>query len=286
MAWTLTDDLDAYRAAAGELLRSDPVRNTVLLSVLESLASIGPTAFGDARPVFGWWAPDGAPRAAVLQTPPRPMLLTALPGDSAEQLARALADRGRELPAVNGSEADAAALAAGWRATTGISSRTHQRQRLYRLGTLMPPDPPPAGAARIATSADGAVVGAWLAAFTAEIGEPEAANDIIADRLDRCRLMLWEVAGEPVSLAGHADVIAGVARIGPVYTPPGLRGHGYAGGVTAATSELAITRGAGAVILFTDLANPTSNSLYRRLGYEPVEDRVVIIFGAEAPPPR
>ena len=279
MAWTLTDDVGVYRAATGELLRSDPVRNTVLLSVLESLSRLGPTAFGDASPVLGWWSPDGAPEAAVLRTPPRPMLLTALPGKSAQQLARALADRGGDLPGVNGPEADATALAAAWRAITGMSSRTHQRQRLYRLGTLVPPDRPPAGAARIATGADAALVGSWLSAFTAEIGEPEAAEDIVADRLDRGHLILWEVTGELVSLAGHTDVIAGVARIGPVYTPPGLRGRGYAGGVTAAASELAQARGAEAVILFTDMANPTSNSLYRRLGYEAVEDRVVLVFG-------
>jgi predicted GNAT family acetyltransferase len=58
-----------------------------------------------------------------------------------------------------------------------------------------------------------------------------------------------------------------------------LRGRGYGGGVTAAITELAIDRGAASVVLFTDLANPTSNSLYLKLGYEPIEDRVLITFG-------
>ena len=279
MAWTLTDDVGSYLATVDELLRSDPVRNTVLLTVLASLSRRGPMAFGEARPVLGWWSPDGVPRAAVLQTPPRPLLTTALPGDSAQQLARELADHGVRLSAVNGREADATALAAAWRVVSGIDGRTRQRQRLYQLGALVQPDPPPDGAARIATPADAPVIGPWLAAFSAEIGEPEAAGALVSDRLDRGQLLLWELRGEPVSLAGHTDVIAGVARVGPVYTPPDLRGRGYAGGVTAAVSELAISRGAKSVILFTDLANPTSNSLYRRLGYEPVEDRVVLIFG-------
>jgi predicted GNAT family acetyltransferase len=30
------------------------------------------------------------------------------------------------------------------------------------------------------------------------------------------------------------------------------------------------------VLLFTDLANPTSNALYQRLGYRAVEDRLVL----------
>ena len=80
MAWTLTHDIDAYRAAAGELLGSQPERNTVLLSVLASLTGLGPAACGDAAPLFGWWPAGGAVRAAVLQTPPHPMLLTDLPG--------------------------------------------------------------------------------------------------------------------------------------------------------------------------------------------------------------
>src|SRR6266702_2068071 len=229
MGWTLTDDVGAYRAAVGELLSSEPERNTVLLSVLASLTRLGPAAFGDAAPLFGWWPRDGAPRAAVLQTPPQPMLLTALPGESAGQLARALADRGAALadrgPAlsgVNGPEADVTALAAVWRDLTGASGRTHQRQRLYRLGALVPPEPAPDGTARL----------------------------------------------------------AGVARVGPVYTPPGRRDSGYGGAVTAAISELALSRGAESVILFTDLANPASNSLYRKLGYEAVEDRMVVVFGA------
>jgi predicted GNAT family acetyltransferase len=73
---------------------------------------------------------------------------------------------------------------------------------------------------------------------------------------------------------------AGATRVGPVYTPPDLRGRGYASAVTAAVSRAALAAGAQEVVLFTDLANPTSNAIYRRLGYEPVEDRVILSFAA------
>jgi predicted GNAT family acetyltransferase len=36
------------------------------------------------------------------------------------------------------------------------------------------------------------------------------------------------------------------------------------------------------VVLFTDLANPTSNALYQRLGYEPVSDRTEWSFGTSS----
>jgi predicted GNAT family acetyltransferase len=69
-----------------------------------------------------------------------------------------------------------------------------------------------------------------------------------------------------------------MVRIGPVYTPPDLRGHGYASAATAAVSRQALAAGAEEVVLFTDLANKVANSIYQRIGYRPVEDRVVLSF--------
>jgi predicted GNAT family acetyltransferase len=289
MAWTLTDDIADYQAAARGLLSADPVRNTVLLSVLASLASLGPTAFGPEPPLLGWWAPgNGADpdvtaasrtvRAAVLQTPPHALLITGLPEGSAAQLAQALANRGISLPGVNGAEADVTAFAQAWHHLAGVPGRVSQRQRLYRLGELERPEPPPGGAARVATTADGAVARAFYSAFAAEVGQDDAPRHLIADRVHSGQLMLWEVNGEPVSIAGVGPVLGGVARIGPVFTPRQWRGRGYGGAVTAAVSELAARRGASSVVLFTDLANPESNSLYLKLGYEPVEDRVLLLF--------
>jgi predicted GNAT family acetyltransferase len=70
-------------------------------------------------------------------------------------------------------------------------------------------------------------------------------------------------------------------RVGPVYTPPGHRGRGYGGAVTWTVSQAARDAGAAQVLLFTDLANPTSNALYQRLGYQPVADRLVLAFSKE-----
>jgi predicted GNAT family acetyltransferase len=70
-----------------------------------------------------------------------------------------------------------------------------------------------------------------------------------------------------------------MVRVGSVYTPSELRGRGYAGAVTATVSQAARDAGAAEVLLYTDLANPTSNALYQRLGYRPVEDRVMLSFG-------
>ena len=72
--------------------------------------------------------------------------------------------------------------------------------------------------------------------------------------------------------------VAGVCRVSTVYTPPDRRQRGYGGAVTAAVSQQALEAGAAEVVLYTDLANPTSNALYQRLGYQPLEDRAVWSF--------
>jgi len=281
MAWTLTDDLNDYVAVAGGFLRSRPVQHTIQLSVAQTLRARGASAFGEAAPLFGWWRPgDDEITAAVLHTPPYPVLLTQLPEGCAESLAEALAGCHRPVTGVTAAEGDATAFATAWSRLTGASFREFRRSRLFLLGRLQPPDPGPRGAARVATPADRALLESWFAAFGQEIGESLGRSaDAVDDRLSYRGLTLWEAGGAPVSLAGVHRPASGTVRVAPVYTPPDHRRQGYAGAVTAAVSQAALDGGADHVVLFTDLANPTSNALYQRLGYRPVEDRVVLHFG-------
>jgi predicted GNAT family acetyltransferase len=284
MAWTLTGSLDDYVATAGEFLRSRPVHNTIQLTALQSLRDRGASVFGDVAPLFGWWRSAAAEvSAALLHTPPYPVLLTGLPepsaGALAEDLAEALAASGRQLPGVNAQQGDAPAFAAAWSRLTGAAVHEFRRSRLFRLEQLRPPAPLPRGAARVAAAADRDLLQSWFGAFTkelADLGGP--VSGAVDDRLSYGGLTLWEAGGAAVSLAGLSRPAEGVVRVGPVYTPPDHRGHGYGGAVTAAVSQAALDAGASHVVLFTDLANPTSNALYRRLGYRPVEDRVVFRF--------
>ena len=62
------------------------------------------------------------------------------------------------------------------------------------------------------------------------------------------------------------------ARIGPIYTPPDQRRRGYGSALTADLTQLQLDRGRRFCFLFTDLANPTSNSIYQQIGYRPVSD--------------
>jgi predicted GNAT family acetyltransferase len=98
----------------------------------------------------------------------------------------------------------------------------------------------------------------------------------VDDGLSHHGFTFWETSGEAVAMAALTREVAGVVRVGEVYTPPAHRRRGYGGAVTTAVSQAGHAAGATAVVLFTDLANPTSNALYQRLGYRPLGDRVLL----------
>jgi ribosomal protein S18 acetylase RimI-like enzyme len=280
MPWRLTDSLDAFLAAAGDHLRADPVLQTVPLTVVETLRQDGPAAFGDSPPTFGWHeAATGATDGAFLQTPPFPVLIASLPAGSAGPLLDLLA-AGRPAPfGVNLASAHEPVVLAAWSTRAGARGTSRMRSRQFRLGVLTPPDPIPPGTARVADDHDRDLLVHWFAAFSAEAGAgtpPENAARTVAGRLSHRGFMLWETGGQPVAMAGLTREVAGVVRVTDVYTPPAHRRRGYGGAVTTAISRAAQAAGATAVVLFTDVANPTSNALYQRLGYRPIGDRVVL----------
>jgi GNAT superfamily N-acetyltransferase len=292
MGWQTTADVTEFLTHAGDYLLRERARNTVILTVSEQLRAnrarySAPAGASEghgpgSRPLFGWWTDRvGAVGGAFLHTPPHPLLLTAVPAGVAAGLAAALADR--PLRGVNGYVEAAEAFAATWRAAAAGGQATEQRRlRLYRLGELAWPDPAPDGAPRVAADSDAPLLTGWFTAFADEVHEADEADAgqeqaaAVRDKLSHGGILVWEAGGRPVSIAGVTRQVAGMLRIGPVYTPPELRGHGYASAVTAAVSLRAREAGAEEVLLYTDLANPTSNSIYQRIGYRPVEDRVVL----------
>ncbi|MEU1054299.1 GNAT family N-acetyltransferase [Streptomyces sp. NPDC005876] len=275
--WYLTEDVDEFLARAGDFLHARPAPHTVALTVTEALRSRGPDAFGAEAPVFGLLEEEGEVRAAFFRTPPAGLNLTSVTGAQADLLAARLAGAGHVLPGVRSEEAAAAVFARAWRRHAGATPVLRERQRLYRLGTLTPPEPFPEGRARWAGERDVGQVVRWNREFMAAVGEDPRSVD--ERRVGHRRYVFWETPdGTPVSMAGVNPPVAGQVRVGPVYTPAHSRGRGYAGAVTAEATRDALAEGAKEVVLFADLANPTSNALYRRLGYVPVADFALYDF--------
>jgi predicted GNAT family acetyltransferase len=125
----------------------------------------------------------------------------------------------------------------------------------------------------------------WWVAFASEagaVGDLDHATRMVDARLDDGGVFIWDDGG-PVSVVAMSPPVAGVPRIGPVYTPPAHRRRGYAGMAVAEVSRGALTAGARTCMLFTDLANPTSNKIYAEVGYERFGDWAEYRFGPEPP---
>ncbi|MCU0501997.1 MAG: GNAT family N-acetyltransferase [Anaerolineae bacterium] len=213
--------------------------------------------------------------AAAVMTPPHRVIIH---GESADPAPlRLLAEDLRRFEwqpsgAIGPTEA-AHAFAMVWIAMAGGTFRLLRHERVYELRRVIHPSGVP-GRLRVATEADIALVAAWLQAFHQELGmefNVDSPLEHARQRIDQRVIYLWE-HGAPVSLAGRPRHTPHGMSIGPVYTPPEFRRHGYAGACVAALSQQLLDAGWEFCVLFTDLANPTSNSVYQKIGYRPVCD--------------
>ena len=275
------ESVEDFRAVAGTVYHRDPVTYTIELTVLRAT-----TLPADSLLLTVW---DGADfLGAAIQTPPYPLACTALPATVIDCVATSLAQTHPGLPGVRGLRDRAMDFAAAWRQITGAETEVDDEERLYRLGRLSPPTAV-RGEARAAGDGDADLLVDWQGRFYAEAfraeRDPAAAREFVqeAARVGD-RFVLWTVAAQPVSMAMLRAPVGAMSRIGPVYTPDGQRGRGFGSAVTAAAAQRALDAGADEVVLFADLANPVSNSIYQRIGFEPVSDWVRIGFSTARVP--
>jgi uncharacterized protein len=159
---------------------------------------------------------------------------------------------------------------------TGCTAERILHEGVWELTTVNDV-PAPQGTARPATLADRELLRSWIRAFAGEALPPERSVDDDRDDLDLdlrlsgrgCGYLVWEDRA-PVSVSGHREIPGVGSRIGPVYTPPEHRGRGYATRLVAEQSAARLAAGDPSCFLYTDMANPTSNAIYARIGYNKV----------------
>ncbi|MQY28669.1 GNAT family N-acetyltransferase [Nocardia aurantia] len=267
-----TEDPAEFRRRAGAFLSRDPLRHTVIGSVLARLLH----GTGETATTFVSVHEGDAVTGVCMRTRGYGAYLGALPAAAIPALVELFARRAPDLDGVEGTPDLAADFARQWTTLHGTDFRQESVAVQYRLGELRVPRTP--GTARRATTSDIELCERWMVAMNREVGagyRPGAAPGRIADGL----VWMWERDGVPVSVAGEQPPMDGWSRIGPVYTPPGARGHGYGSAVTAHASKRLRDSGCE-VCLFADAANPTSNKIYRDIGYRPVREFAHYRFGA------
>jgi hypothetical protein len=261
-----TEDPALVLSMAGEFLASRPVLHNLILSILHArVARLQPGRY--------WMAPDGGGNAVglVVQSPLTfPATLTPMEPPVIAAMVEGIAEAGVCLPGVNGDAATAAGFAGQWTERCKSAATPFMGNRLYELVKLSKA-PEVDGNFRQAVPSDRSLMIQWTREFQEEVGEPADNIELRVDSgLAAGQLWLWD-DGETTSMALSRQPVEGVVRVSGVYTPVDKRKRGYAEACVHALSKHLLDAGHRCV-LYTDLANPTSNSIYRRIGYRAVAE--------------
>jgi uncharacterized protein len=200
------------------------------------------------------------------------ILLTAAPVEAVALFAVDLAARGRRPKGVVGPLNACEAFAGVWREHTQQVHALRYHLRHFELRSA-PARAASAGCLRLPDKGESALLAQWQLAIIDELALPddrERALRNLEQRVARGLIRVWD-AGGAAAFAGFREV-ADIARIAPVYTPPQLRGRGYASAMVTELARELFAAGKRAIFLTTDAANPTSNAIYRRIGFRPVAD--------------
>ena len=269
-------DVAAYAAVAEPFLLRREAENCILLGQLKQLKDPAEALLLVARDA-------GEPVAVATMTPPRHLMMTAASSAAVSALVGHLRAQQIDVPGIGAPTPTAETFAAQWCGNTAGTQRVHVRYTTFELTAVTPPPPAP-GAMRRAEQRDVYVLGRWVQAFREEIGEGHlpGAHELAAERVSAGELWLWEDAGETVAMAGAIGPTRNGIRIVLVYTAPHRRGRGFASNLVATLSQHQLDAGRSLCFLNTDVTNPTSNKIYRALGYRPVGESVVIMFDRAA----
>jgi predicted GNAT family acetyltransferase len=263
----------AFMDVAGDFLEAREAEHNLIFGICSTIQA-DPSQF-DAPPYLADVVHGDRVVGAAIRTPQWRLILSLMdhPG-AVHRLVDDLA--GEDLPGVVGPAESSGAFAEAWARATEVRARLARHERSFRLRSVKAPRPAPGDMVRAKPSHRSVMID-WLRAFKDEAlpGGPDQDWERMADRNIAGRgrqIFFWVDGGGPVSLTGVGGLTPHGIRVGPVYTPPELRGRGYASNLVARVSQLQLDAGRDFVFLFTDLANPTANRIYQAIGYEPVND--------------
>lgn len=260
-----SDDPARVLTEARAFLASRPVRHNLILTILhERLVHRGPGRY--------WVATDGETVVGVVVQSPLNFAanITPMEAEVVAVTVDAISDASVALPGVNGEAATAAAFAGQWTERHTSAAVPFEAHRLYEVLEVQGRSAV-SGHLRKAVADDRDLVVEWMRRFQADIGErgsdPAPAVD---HRLSAGRFWLWDDSA-PVALAANSEPVEGVIRVQAAYTPPERRNRGYARACVGGLSKQ-IRDGGYRCILYTDLRNPISNTVFRRIGYRAVAE--------------
>jgi ribosomal protein S18 acetylase RimI-like enzyme len=276
----LIESVDEFIHATTAFRAADPLRTNVIGSVSLAVAT-GRSTYDD----YYWWVvrDDDEVVGAAMRTSPFNMIVAPMPVEAARALGPNVGRFDDALPGLSGPRDMVDALVEGY-VEGGSPGSTRvltedRRDLLYELEELVAPEVE--GVGRLARDNEIDALAVMFTQFMLDVGmAPSSRTDAhegVKKSIAAGSLFCWEVDGDVVAIAGHAPIVAtgntAIGRVGPVYTPSEFRRRGFGSAVTAHVTRHLIEKGAR-VMLFTDAANPTSNSIYQAIGYRLVDEQV------------
>ncbi|WP_339213063.1 GNAT family N-acetyltransferase [Ornithinibacillus sp. FSL M8-0202] len=277
----LESSIKRYLERVEDLLLHQEVLNNLMLGLLErGKETIG--VFSDGIRL-GLVEEDGEPIYAFMQTPPNKWILPSVDGPT-EQVIPAIVHylyrHKYPVPGVLGRSEQANQFVSLWKELSGKKATLHMKQLIYQLDEVKV-TPNPEGKLILATDDHLSIVREWLYQFGEQANVPiskSRADSMARTYIQNQSLYLWRVNGEVVSMANNSRKTKNGATINAVFTPEQHKRKGHATSVVAALSQKLLDDGYAFCSLYTDLANPTSNSIYRKIGYYDIGESVEYYF--------
>lgn len=263
---------EAFLRALGPWLLERETETNVMFSVAELLAA-GDHPF---KPPFYYAGIESSGRlvGCALRAPPDGLGVSALPPGVAEQLAADVAEQQPDLQGVSGPDATAAEFARAWVAARGGTWRIRYEWTLFRLESVVSPRRA-AGRLRLSEPRDWPALRAWAPRYARDVNAPLDVERFFGEMARRDCLYVWDDDGARCVVAMSGRTQNG-RRVSAVYTPDEFRRRGYAANAVAAACEIALGDGASFCVLFADREPSLPSRVYRRVGFEPIEDHLVI----------
>ncbi len=273
-----------FRHAAEDWLLQQEAQNSIVLGLLDQLVT-GNHAYEEPIYLAVVYL-DGQLCGCAYRTPPFKLGMTDMPDSCIEPLVTDIQAFYGHVPQIFGQADIVNLFADTWCRRFGGTAKAGERQRIHRLDRVCWPSKPALGAMRAASASEAENMVRWGAAFAEDAGLPAIGNQQrITQLIQHSDLFVWEVQESPVSMAAVVGRSNNLARIGYVYTPPASRSKGFASILVATLSQRVLDGGVAGCCLFTDLANPISNAIYARVGYQAVDNVVDIHLLTEHPAP-
>lgn len=268
-------DASDFLAHTGKYLAENEARYGLIIGLTKALET-RPELFGGEP----WFCSTGTGtdiNAVAIRTPPHNVILAQFSGSLetiGEQFVTAVSEKYGTVPGVVGDKDLGDIFAHLWCKKYNIKIAHTMSQRIHRLDKVndVPLSP---GKFRTATMSDKELLTEWFEGFRIDIGGEEMNEPEVdfAPALELGWIFIWE-DDRPVSMATKSRPTEKGMNVAGVYTPPELRGKGYATSCVAELSRNILQSGKEFCMLYTDLANPTSNSIYKKIGYKEVCDSV------------